>query len=256
MTKKRKLILFLQPFSLLVLITFLLIWWHEMVVIALNFLSNNIFNNNYGLTIIFFTIFLKTLFLPFSLKNDISNKKRALLQPRVNQIKEHYEEEIKKHEDDKTYVNDLKIYMDGDIKKLYKDYSIKNLSLSGCFLLILQIIMFIGFYRAIVKIPGIDGKDFLWFELGTYDQYYILPIVLFVSMLSFFLLSNTSGKLGLIIYISLSILIGIIFIKADTALALYFITVNLFSIVQVVVAKLIAKVDVKKIENKADILPN
>lgn len=235
----------MQPILLLFLIVTLIVWWDDFVVIILNYLSSTIFNANYGFTIIFFTLVLKLLFAPFSFKNDVNNKKRALLKPQVDQIKGLYEEKIEQNKDNVDTVDELKIFMDGDIKRLYRKNGIKNISLSGCLMLIFQIIMFIGFYRAIANAPQINGQSFLWFELGSPDPYYILPTMIFITMISYFLLSNTSGKTGLIIYISLSILLGVAFIKSISAIGLYFITVNLFGIFQVLCAKHIAKSELK-----------
>ena len=43
--------------------------------------------------------------------------------------------------------------------------------------LLVQMPILIGFYHAISRTEEIAGHSFLWFDLGSPDPYYILPIV-------------------------------------------------------------------------------
>ncbi|MFP3480555.1 membrane protein insertase YidC, partial [Burkholderia sp. SIMBA_057] len=49
--------------------------------------------------------------------------------------------------------------------------------LAGCFPILIQMPILIGFYHAIMRTQAISQHSFLWFDLGEKDPYYILPIV-------------------------------------------------------------------------------
>ena len=48
--------------------------------------------------------------------------------------------------------------------------------LAGCLPIVVQMPILIGFYHAISRTKEIAVHSFLWFDLGSPDPYYILPI--------------------------------------------------------------------------------
>ncbi len=130
---------------------------------ALNSLAN-IFNNG-GLAIIAFTIIVKTILLPLTVKSIRSSKNMQELAPRIKELQ-------KKYGSDRQRVSQ-------ETMALYQQYGVNPLA--GCLPMIIQIPIFFGLYRAIVNLNGsgighwTDG--FLWMsDLNAPDPWHILPI--------------------------------------------------------------------------------
>lgn len=95
---------------------------------ALNFIYNIV--NNYGVAIILFTILLKLIMLPISIKQQKTMKKSTKIQEQVKEIQE-------KYKNDPTRMNQ-------EVMDLYKK---ENMSpFSGCLSSILQIILVISIF--------------------------------------------------------------------------------------------------------------
>ena len=93
---------------------------------ALNFIYEMI--QNYGLAIILFSVLLKIILLPFSIKQQKTMKKTAELQVKVKEIQEKYKNDQMK--------------LNQEIMDLYKK---ENMSpLSGCLPSIIQIILLLA----------------------------------------------------------------------------------------------------------------
>lgn len=95
---------------------------------ALNFIYEMI--QNYGLSIILFSVLLKIILLPFSIKQQKTMKKTAELQVKVKEIQEKYKNDQMK--------------LNQEIMDLYKK---ENMSpLSGCLPSIIQIILLLAMF--------------------------------------------------------------------------------------------------------------
>ena len=99
----------------------------------LNFIYN--FVNNYGIAIIIFTIILKLIMLPFSIKQQKTLKKSAKMQVKVKEIQE-------------KYSND-QVRQSQELMDLYKR---ENMSpFSGCLSSILQMIIVLSMFFLVSK---------------------------------------------------------------------------------------------------------
>ena len=95
---------------------------------VLNFLYNML--NNYGFAIILFTLLIKLLMLPLSIKQQRTMKKTAKLQEKIKIIQFKYKNDPEK--------------MNQEMMNLYKD---ENMSpFSGCFSTIIQFILLISIF--------------------------------------------------------------------------------------------------------------
>lgn len=90
---------------------------------------------NYGLAIILFTIIIKAVILPLTLKSQRSMAKQQKIQPLLTELQ-------------KKYAND-KEKLNKEMLKLYKDNDINPAS--GCLPLLLQFPIIIGLYQVISK---------------------------------------------------------------------------------------------------------
>jgi YidC/Oxa1 family membrane protein insertase len=130
---------------------------------SLNSLAN-IFNNG-GLAIIAFTIIVKTILLPLTVKSIRSSKNMQELAPKIKEIQ-------KKYGADRQRASQ-------ETMALYQQYGVNPLA--GCLPMLIQIPIFFGLYRAIVNLNGsgvghwTDG--FLWMsDLNAADPWHVLPI--------------------------------------------------------------------------------
>lgn len=105
--------------------------------------------NNYGLTIVLFTIVVKALILPMTIKQQRSMLKTQKLQPLLNELQQ-------------KYAND-KEKLNSETMKLYQKYQINPMS--GCLPMVIQLPIIMALYW-VVKKPVIYlmgfGEDEVW----------------------------------------------------------------------------------------------
>lgn len=92
--------------------------------------------NNYGLSIILFTIFVKVLLLPLTIKQTKSTKAMQDIQPKIKEIQEKYKNKPEKQNE--------------EIMKLYQEAKINPLA--GCLPLLIQMPILFGLY-AVLREP-------------------------------------------------------------------------------------------------------
>lgn len=131
---------------------------------SLNSLAN-LFNNG-GLAIIAFTIIIKTILLPLTVKSIRSSKNMQELAPKIKEIQ-------KKYGSDRQRASQ-------ETMALYQQHGVNPMA--GCLPMLIQIPIFFGLYRAIVNLNGsgighwTDG--FLWMDsLSDPDPWHVLPIM-------------------------------------------------------------------------------
>lgn len=126
-----------------------------------------------GLALIAFTIIIRLLLLPLTLPSIKSSQKIKKLQPELKKIKE-------KYKDDKQGYALAQA-------QLYKSYNINPLA--GCLPQIIQLLILIVLYQAILRLFN-QASDlnfrFLWADLSQPDNKFIFPIL---AALSQFVLS-------------------------------------------------------------------
>ncbi len=98
------------------------------------FWLNNLFGN-YGLALIFFTVIVRLILLPLSIKQQKSMQDTQKIQPELAKIRE-------KYKNDKQKLNE-------ETMKLYQKHGINPAG--GCFPLLIQFPIIIGLYQAIIK---------------------------------------------------------------------------------------------------------
>jgi YidC/Oxa1 family membrane protein insertase len=107
----------------------------------------NQFVNNFGVTIIIFTILLRLLLYPLADKSFREIYKMKQLQPEIKSLKE-------KHKDNRMALNK-------EIMSLYKKYSVKPMA--GCLPLLVQIPVFFALYKVLfVTIEMRQAEFFGW----------------------------------------------------------------------------------------------
>jgi YidC/Oxa1 family membrane protein insertase len=136
---------------------------------VLDFLADSF--NSGGLAVIAFTIIVKTLLLPLTVKSIRSSKAMQELQPKIKELQ-------KKYGKDRARLSQ-------ETMKLYQQYRVNPMA--GCLPMVIQIPIFFGVYRAISNLSngkGFEGasdvwsNNFLWLDsLATADPWHVLPIL-------------------------------------------------------------------------------
>lgn len=172
---------------------------------------------NFGLVILFFALIVKAILHPLNRKQLEMQKKMQLLQPELEKLK-------KKHKDDAQALN--KEMMD-----LYKAY---GLNPAGCFLpMIIQLPLFMALYNILLTAIDFRQANFiLWVkDLSIKDPYYVLPIVMGVMFLIQSLITSTDPR-NRMMSIFMPIFFTFIFLNFPSGLQLYWLSYNLFSILE------------------------
>lgn len=183
---------------------------------ALDWLAAALFNE-YGLAILVITIIVRLIILPLTLKQYKSSKKMQSIQPELTKLREKYSTDPKKQQE--------------ETMKLFQQHGVNPLS--GCFPLLIQMPVLIALYQSILGNPHIRDHNFLWMQLGTPDPYYILAILAAITTFGQQKMMQTQmpQNMQMLMYI-FPILIFVMSLQFPSALVLYWVYSNLFTIVQ------------------------
>jgi YidC/Oxa1 family membrane protein insertase len=186
------------------------------------FWAMSLFNDlvhNWGIAIILLTILIKLVFFPLSAASYRSMAKMRVVAPKLEKIKQQYGE-------DREQLNRA-------MMELYKTEKINPLG--GCLPVLIQIPVFIALYWAILSSVEMRYAPFFgWItDLSSADPYYILPLIMGISMIVQMRLNPTPpDPLQAKIMQIMPIAFSVIFFFFPAGLVLYSIVNNLLSIAQ------------------------
>ena len=184
----------------------------------------------YFLDIFIFTLIIKSVLLPLTIKQTKSTVKTAELQPKLKELQAKYKNDPKT-----LQVKQMELYKEGGVNPI-----------AGCLPLLLQFPIFMAMYQVMYKFPGFDTlaihsnihASFLWISsYGVKDPKWILPVIsgltTYVSMLMMQPKGNdptvkTQKNMNLF-FSAFSIYIGLQF---KSALVLYWIIGNFIQMTQ------------------------
>ncbi|NHM33601.1 YidC family membrane integrase SpoIIIJ [Neobacillus terrae] len=201
--------------------------WNEYIVYPLSWLITEVahlLGGLYGLSIIVVTILIRLVILPLMIKQTRNSKAMQSLQPEMAKLKEKYSSK-----DQKTQQK-----LQQETMALFQKHGVNPLA--GCFPLVIQMPILIGFYHAISRTRAISEQNFLWFDLGSPDPYYILPLIAgattFIQQKMMMAgTENQNPQMAMMLWM-MPIMIIIFAVKFPAALSLYWVVGNLFMIVQ------------------------
>lgn len=178
---------------------------------------------SYALAIIIFTIFLKLILYPLTVKQMTSMKGMQEIQPKMQALQ-------KKYKNDKEKLNKA-------IMELYQEHNVNPVA--GCLPMIIQMPILIALFQALRGFDFVHEAHagFFWIEsLSSPDPYYILPVL--VGLATFFQSKLTTPQGGaaqpntqMMLYF-MPIFIGWISMKFPAGLALYWVVFNTLGAVQ------------------------
>lgn len=144
--------------------------WLWMISVAIFWMMDKIYQviGNWGWAIVIVTLFIKLLFYPLSSKSYRSMSGLKKIQPKITALKERFG-------DDKQKFTQATL-------ELYKKEKVNPMS--GCLPILIQIPVFIALYWVLIESVQLRQAPFiLWIhDLSTYDPYYILPVLMGISM--------------------------------------------------------------------------
>ena len=124
--------------------------------------------NNWGLTIVVFTILIKLLFWPVTAKSFRSMAAMRKITPELNEVKEIYKDDRQKQA--------------SETMKLMKKHGANPLG--GCLPLLIQMPFFIGFFFALREMVELRHSELgIWADLSAPDPYFVLPALFCVVMI-------------------------------------------------------------------------
>ena len=193
------------------------------LLVGLRFINQ--YTNNYGWAIIVLTFVLTLLLFPFRIKQIVSMKKMQVLQPRIKEIQEKYKRYKK--------TDPKRADMNKEVMAIYKENHVNPLG--GCLPLLLQMPILIAFYNLLAYSIELRQAPFAaWLhDLSMKDPYYILPIVMGLTMLISQKMTPmtpgtdpTQAKMMMI----MPVVFTLFFLNVSSGLNLYFLCSNVFQI--------------------------
>lgn len=119
-------------------------WFAKALLLSMNGIHG--LGLSYGLSIIFITVIIKTLFWPLTQASTRSMKRMQALQPQMKALQEKYKDDPRK--------------MNMKLMEFMKQNRVSPLG--GCLPILLQIPVFIGFYQMLQSAVELRGAGFLW----------------------------------------------------------------------------------------------
>jgi YidC/Oxa1 family membrane protein insertase len=174
---------------------------------------------NWGWSIILLTILIKLVFFPLSAASYKSMARMKEVQPRLMAMKEQYKGEPQK--------------LNQAMMEMYRKEKINPLG--GCLPVLIQIPVFISLYWVLLSSVEMRGAPWiLWIhDLSVPDPYYILPVIMAVSMFVQTKLNPTPpDPVQAKVMLYMPIVFSIMFFFFPAGLVLYWVVNNLLSIAQ------------------------
>ncbi|MBV7506837.1 membrane protein insertase YidC [Bacillus sp. sid0103] len=193
-----------------------------------------LFNGNYGLSIILVTLIIRLALMPLMLrqyKNQMAMKQKMdVLKPEMDVI----QAKMKTEKDPKK-----KQELQAEMMGLYKKHGVNPLNM-GCLPLLIQMPILTGFYYAIRGSEEIKTHEFLWFSLGNPDIFItIIAGVIYYFQFKVSQSNMPSAQQDQMKYMGLlsPLMIVMFSFNAPAALPLYWVVGGTFLIIQTLISK-------------------
>lgn len=174
--------------------------------------------NNWGVAIILLTLVVKIVLYPLTRAGYISMAKMKALGPKMEALKVQYKDD--------------KVKLQQSIMGLYRSEKVNPIG--GCMPMLMQIPVFIGLYWALLSSVELRQAGFLWVhDLSLPDPYYILPVILAVTMfLQTFLNPPPSDPVQAKMMKIMPVAFSVMFFFFPSGLVLYWLVNNTLSMAQ------------------------
>ena len=200
---------------------------------------------NYGLGLIVTSILIRLVLYPITRKTAMQSEYMKKAQPEMAKIEKKY---ANKDQNDQTVM----MQKSQEMLMVYKKYNINPIS--GCLLSFIQLPLLIAFLEAINRVPAIFEEKFLSLHLGTTPSigigngnYWYLVLAVLVAATTYFSFRFTMkdqaaanddmAKQQKMMMNMFTIMIIVMSFFMTSALNIYWIATNLFTILQNIIVK-------------------
>ena len=196
------------------------------------FLGKNI--GNYGISVIIISLLIRFIAYPITKKTAMQSEIMKKAQPELQKIQNKY----KGKEDQESMMK-----QNQEMMAVYKKYGINPMG--GCIFAMIQLPIFVAFFEAIQRTPAIFEDKFLGLQLGTTPSigittstfYAYALLVIIIGFSTFFSMrmatagnaTDPSMKMMPIMMTGMIVITGIFM---PTGLGIYWVTSNIFTLVQ------------------------
>jgi len=196
------------------------------------------FVRNNGLALIITGLFIRLVAYPITRKTAMQSELMKKAKPELDRLEKKYADKND---------NESMMRKSQEMALIYKKYNINPIS--GCLFALLQFPLFIGFFEAINRVPAIFEENFLGLQLGTTPMtgvtsgsliYIVLVVIVGLSThfsLKFNSASNPDNEQVKSMNKVMFFMILFMSIFMSSALNIYWITTNLFTIGQNLLVK-------------------
>lgn len=200
--------------------------WNSYFVYPLSWLITyfaEMFNENYGLSIVIVTILARLVLLPLNIKQLKSSQAMQDIQPELKELQTKYSSK-----DANTQQK-----LQQETMALFQKHGVNPLA--GCLPIFVQMPILIAMFHAITRTAEISTHNFLWFELGSTDP--ILPVITGVTtwlqqkLMMAGSPASQNPQMMVMLWV-MPIMIGVFAFFFPAALALYWVIGNFFMIAQ------------------------
>lgn len=182
---------------------------------------------SYGLAIIFFTVILKIVLYPLTLKQMKSMYMMQKLGPQIKEIQDKY----KKKDPQKMQQKIMDVYRENNVNPM-----------AGCLPLLIQMPILIALFEALRKFPYADERhaSFLWIpnlsQINNGFYFVEIPMLAILAAATTFLqtrlTTNMADQTQKILLYTMPLMIGYFATQVPAGLALYWVAFNVLGIVQ------------------------
>lgn len=198
---------------------------------------------NYGLALIITSLLIRFIVLPLTRKSAMQSELLKEAQKDLNKIEKKYankndQESLMKKSQEMTMV--------------YKKHGINPVA--GCLVAFIQLPLFIAFFEAINRVPAIFEDHFLWMQMGTTPwvgitsgNFIYLILLIAIAATTYFSfkfsaadsMASTGAQVGTMqkMPLIMTIVIVIMGMFMTSAIGIYWVTTNLFTVVQNILIK-------------------
>lgn len=204
-------------------------WWDRWIVYYVSaFLLwlAKLLGNNYGWTIIVFTILIRIILLPLNAITIRSTSKMQQIQPQVDELRKKYPGRDA----------ESRQLLSQATNKLYKEAGVNPYT--GCLPVVIQLPVMYALYQAIWRTPQLQNGHFLWMDLGKPDPYYVMPILAMIfTFISTYISQLSTPRssqnwMTKVMTYGMAVMVGVMAIRFQSAITLYWVISNLFQAVQ------------------------
>jgi YidC/Oxa1 family membrane protein insertase len=194
-------------------------WFCVPLLWLMNFFATRLPGQNYGVAIILLTVLVKIAFYPLSHKSMTSMKQMQALQPQLNALRSKYKSDPQRFQREQM--------------ELFRKHKVNPMG--GCLPMVVQIPIFYALYLTLQYSVELQGAPFLlWItDLSKKDPYYVLPILMGVSMLVQQKMTPTVGDPRQArVMLIMPVIFTFMFLEFPTGLVLYWLVNNVLSVAQ------------------------